>query len=145
MPYRVERIEPQNTALIVVDMQTDFLEFPSLVNRAAQVILPNLRPAIDFCRQNSTRAVYTTHVHRHDGSDLGLSEPIIPRTISEVAAIGPDYIVPGHCTGWKAANLLINTLPDVYVQSNTGTRLHSLHPMRTPRRRRLDRQVRTQI
>jgi 7,8-dihydropterin-6-yl-methyl-4-(beta-D-ribofuranosyl)aminobenzene 5'-phosphate synthase len=57
-----------------------------------------------------------------------LFEPIIPRTISELAAIGPDYVVPGHCTGWKAVNLLINTLPDVYLQSNTGTRLHFAAP-----------------
>ncbi|MBV9595547.1 MAG: isochorismatase family protein, partial [Chloroflexi bacterium] len=64
MPYRVERIEPSKTALIVVDMQHDFLEFPSLAARAAQIILPNLRRAIAFCRQNGIRIVYTTHVHR---------------------------------------------------------------------------------
>jgi 7,8-dihydropterin-6-yl-methyl-4-(beta-D-ribofuranosyl)aminobenzene 5'-phosphate synthase len=58
----------------------------------------------------------------------GLFEPIIPRTISEVAAIGPDYVVPGHCTGWKAVNQIINTFPDAYVQSNTGTRLHFAAP-----------------
>jgi 7,8-dihydropterin-6-yl-methyl-4-(beta-D-ribofuranosyl)aminobenzene 5'-phosphate synthase len=58
----------------------------------------------------------------------GLFEPIIPRTISELAAIGPDYVVPGHCTGWKAVNGLINTLPDAYVQSNTGTTLHFAAP-----------------
>ena len=58
----------------------------------------------------------------------GLFEPIIPRTITELAAIGPDYVVPGHCTGWKAVNVLINTLPDVYVQSNTGARLHFAAP-----------------
>jgi 7,8-dihydropterin-6-yl-methyl-4-(beta-D-ribofuranosyl)aminobenzene 5'-phosphate synthase len=58
----------------------------------------------------------------------GLFEPIIPRTISELAAIGPDYVVPGHCTGWKAVNALVNTLPDAYVQSNTGARLHFAAP-----------------
>jgi 7,8-dihydropterin-6-yl-methyl-4-(beta-D-ribofuranosyl)aminobenzene 5'-phosphate synthase len=58
----------------------------------------------------------------------GLFEPIIPRTISELAAIGPDYVVPGHCTGWKAVNALISTLPDAYVQSNTGTSLHFAAP-----------------
>jgi nicotinamidase-related amidase len=82
MPYRVERIEPRKTALIVVDMQNDFLEFPSLVNRAAQVILPNLRRAIDFCHQNEIRVVYTTHVHRHDGSDLGLFAISSPKIAS---------------------------------------------------------------
>ncbi len=58
----------------------------------------------------------------------GLFEPIIPRTIAELMAIGPDVVVPGHCTGWRAANLLVTTLPDAYVQSNVGTRLHFAAP-----------------
>jgi biuret amidohydrolase len=82
MPYRVERIAPQKTALIVVDMQKDFLEFPSLARRAAQVILPNLRRALAFCRKSEIRVVYTTHVHRHDGSDLGLFAISAPKIAS---------------------------------------------------------------
>jgi len=58
----------------------------------------------------------------------GLFEPIIPRTIAELVAIGPDVVVPGHCTGWRAANLLVTTLPDAFVQSNVGTRLHFAAP-----------------
>jgi nicotinamidase-related amidase len=82
MPYRVERIEPRKTALIVVDMQNDFLQIPSLVARAAQVILPNLKRAIAFCRQNEIRVVYTTHVHRQDGCDLGLFAILVPEIAS---------------------------------------------------------------
>ena len=58
----------------------------------------------------------------------GLFEPIIPRTISELVAIGPDFVMPGHCTGWRAANLLVTILPQAYVQSNVGTRLHFAAP-----------------
>jgi 7,8-dihydropterin-6-yl-methyl-4-(beta-D-ribofuranosyl)aminobenzene 5'-phosphate synthase len=58
----------------------------------------------------------------------GLFEPIIPHTIDELVAIGPDVVVPGHCTGWRAANLLVTTLPQAYVQSNVGTRLHFAAP-----------------
>ncbi len=54
----------------------------------------------------------------------GLFEPIIPRTISELAAIGPDVIVPGHCTGWKATHELARQLPAAYLQTSVGTRLH---------------------
>ena len=82
MPYRVERIEPRKTALIVVDMQNDFLEFPAVATRAAQVILPNLKRAIAFCRKNEIRVVYTTHVHRRDGSDLGLFAISAPKIVS---------------------------------------------------------------
>jgi metal-dependent hydrolase (beta-lactamase superfamily II) len=31
-------------------------------------------------------------------------EPMIGPTIGEMKKIGPDYIVPTHCTGWKAIN-----------------------------------------
>ncbi len=54
----------------------------------------------------------------------GIFETIIPRTIAELVAIGPDIIVPGHCTGWRATYELVRQLPDVYVQTSVGTRLH---------------------
>lgn len=54
----------------------------------------------------------------------GLFDAIIPRTIAELQTIGPAIIVPGHCTGWKATHELIRTLPDAYVQTSVGTRLH---------------------
>jgi ureidoacrylate peracid hydrolase len=63
-------------------MQNDFLQIPSLVTRAAQVILPNLKRAITFCRQSDIRVVYTKHVHRHDRSDLGLFAISAPNVAS---------------------------------------------------------------
>ena len=54
----------------------------------------------------------------------GLFEPIIPRTIAELVTIGPDILVPGHCTGWRATHELARQLPDAYVQTSVGTRLH---------------------
>jgi 7,8-dihydropterin-6-yl-methyl-4-(beta-D-ribofuranosyl)aminobenzene 5'-phosphate synthase len=54
----------------------------------------------------------------------GLFEPIIPRTIDELAALGPDVLVPCHCTGWKATHELARRLPEAYVQTSVGTRLH---------------------
>ncbi len=53
-----------------------------------------------------------------------LFEPVIPRTIEELAAIGPDVVVPCHCTGWKAAHELARRLPHAFIQSSVGTRLH---------------------
>jgi 7,8-dihydropterin-6-yl-methyl-4-(beta-D-ribofuranosyl)aminobenzene 5'-phosphate synthase len=54
----------------------------------------------------------------------GLFEPIIPRTIAELAEIGPAIVVPGHCTGWRATHELSRRLPDAYLQTSVGTRLH---------------------
>jgi len=53
----------------------------------------------------------------------GLFEPIIPRTLAELAALGPAVVVPGHCTGWKATHELARQLPQAYVQTSVGTRL----------------------
>ena len=53
----------------------------------------------------------------------GLFESIIPRTIAELITIGPDIIVPGHCTGWRATHELARQLPAAYVQTSVGTRL----------------------
>jgi 7,8-dihydropterin-6-yl-methyl-4-(beta-D-ribofuranosyl)aminobenzene 5'-phosphate synthase len=53
----------------------------------------------------------------------GLFEPIIPRTITELATIGPAVVVPGHCTGWKATHEIVRAMPEAYVQSSVGTRL----------------------
>ena len=54
----------------------------------------------------------------------GLFETIIPRTIAELVAIGPDIIVPGHCMGWNATHELARHLPSAYAQTSVGTRLH---------------------
>ena len=40
-----------------------------------------------------------------------LFEPIIPDTIGALAAIAPDVVVPGHCTGWRATHELAAPCP----------------------------------
>jgi 7,8-dihydropterin-6-yl-methyl-4-(beta-D-ribofuranosyl)aminobenzene 5'-phosphate synthase len=34
----------------------------------------------------------------------------------------PDYIVPCHCTGWKAINTIIQRMPQKFIQPSVGTR-----------------------
>lgn len=69
----VDSIDPQRTALIVVDMENDFVaEGAPLDTPGAREILPKLRGALEICREVGIRVIYTTHVHRRDGSDLGL-------------------------------------------------------------------------
>ncbi|MCA1960688.1 MAG: MBL fold metallo-hydrolase, partial [Desulfomonile sp.] len=50
-----------------------------------------------------------------------LFEPIIPPTIEEMKRIGPDYIVPTHCTGWKAINQFAQEMPGQFVLNTVGT------------------------
>jgi 7,8-dihydropterin-6-yl-methyl-4-(beta-D-ribofuranosyl)aminobenzene 5'-phosphate synthase len=77
--------------------------------------------------RHAQRLTGVEHVHAFVGGlhlTGGLFEPIIPRTIEELAKIGPDVVVPGHCTGWKATHELARRLPTAYVQTSVGTRLH---------------------
>lgn len=50
-------------------------------------------------------------------------EPLVPRVLDDLAAIGPDYVVPGHCTGWRAQHALAGRFADAYVPCSVGTRL----------------------
>src|SRR6266540_793495 len=43
-------------------------------------------------------------------------EESIPFTVAELKRENPRYIVPCHCTGWKAANEIINTMPEKFIQ-----------------------------
>ena len=53
----------------------------------------------------------------------GIFEGLIPQTLDELAAIAPSWLVPGHCTGWKATHEIARRLPEAYVQTSVGTRL----------------------
>lgn len=48
-------------------------------------------------------------------------EASIPLTIAELTRVDPQYIVPCHCTGWKATNKIIDTMPEKFIQSSVGS------------------------
>jgi 7,8-dihydropterin-6-yl-methyl-4-(beta-D-ribofuranosyl)aminobenzene 5'-phosphate synthase len=48
-------------------------------------------------------------------------EESIPLTISELKREDPQYVVPCHCTGWKAANEIINKMPGKFIQPSVGS------------------------
>ncbi|MBM0225500.1 MULTISPECIES: MBL fold metallo-hydrolase [Micromonospora] len=47
--------------------------------------------------------------------------PIIDRTVEALREAGPDLLVPGHCTGWRAQHALAAALPDAWVPSSSGS------------------------
>ncbi|HZZ48959.1 MAG TPA: MBL fold metallo-hydrolase [Pseudonocardia sp.] len=48
-------------------------------------------------------------------------EPIIGNTVTELAALSPALLAPGHCTGWRAQHALAAALPDAWIASSSGT------------------------
>ena len=60
------------TALIVVDMQNDFVaKGAPMETPAARAMVPKLAEAMKACRDSAIRVIFTAHVHRQDGSDMG--------------------------------------------------------------------------
>jgi len=51
----------------------------------------------------------------------GIYDQAIEPTIKELEKADPNYIVPCHCTGWKATNRIIETFPEKFMQSSVGT------------------------
>ena len=48
-------------------------------------------------------------------------EPVIAPTVEAMAEIGPQMIVPMHCTGWKAIHAFAAAMPEAFVQNGAGT------------------------
>ena len=76
---QINEIDPARTAMIVVDMQNDFVATGApMETPAARAIVPRLAEALTMCREAGIRVIYTAHVHRRDGSDMGLFDDMHP-------------------------------------------------------------------
>jgi 7,8-dihydropterin-6-yl-methyl-4-(beta-D-ribofuranosyl)aminobenzene 5'-phosphate synthase len=49
-------------------------------------------------------------------------ENIIDPTLHELVKLKPRFIVPCHCTGWKAVNKIIQLMPDSFIQTSVGSK-----------------------
>jgi 7,8-dihydropterin-6-yl-methyl-4-(beta-D-ribofuranosyl)aminobenzene 5'-phosphate synthase len=58
------------------------------------------------------------------GFHLGgpLFEKVIAPTCDALADFAPDYLVPSHCTGWRATHAIAARLPGAFLQNSVGTR-----------------------
>jgi 7,8-dihydropterin-6-yl-methyl-4-(beta-D-ribofuranosyl)aminobenzene 5'-phosphate synthase len=48
-------------------------------------------------------------------------EPIIEPTVEEMKKISPDYVIPMHCTGWRAINQFAKEMPGQFLLNSVGT------------------------
>jgi ureidoacrylate peracid hydrolase len=88
MPLKIDSVDPKATALLVIDMENDFVRpgAPFEV-KAALEILPKLKKLIAFCRRTGIKIIYTTHVHRADGSDMGRFADLYPAIADRVGLV----------------------------------------------------------
>ena len=50
-----------------------------------------------------------------------LFEPLIPRVLDDLAALAPDWLVPAHCTGWRAQHAMAARFGETYVPDAVGS------------------------
>jgi ureidoacrylate peracid hydrolase len=85
---QVDRINPASAAMIVVDMQNDFVAAGAAMETpAARAMVPKLAEALKICRSAGIRVIYTAHVHRRDGSDMGLFDDMHPPIARRAALV----------------------------------------------------------
>jgi 7,8-dihydropterin-6-yl-methyl-4-(beta-D-ribofuranosyl)aminobenzene 5'-phosphate synthase len=51
-----------------------------------------------------------------------LFEKIIAPTCEALDEFAPDYLVPSHCTGWRATQAIATRFPDAFITNSVGTR-----------------------
>jgi 7,8-dihydropterin-6-yl-methyl-4-(beta-D-ribofuranosyl)aminobenzene 5'-phosphate synthase len=51
-----------------------------------------------------------------------LFEPLIDRVCTDLAEMRPTWIVPGHCTGWRAQHAMGRIFGQSFIPNNVGTR-----------------------
>jgi biuret amidohydrolase len=88
MPYQCNIIEPSKTAIVVVDMENDFVA-PGAKLQSAQAtsFVPTLAGLLKSSREKGVRVIYTTHAHRRDGCDMGLFRDLYPPIADRTALI----------------------------------------------------------
>ena len=52
----------------------------------------------------------------------GAKPELIQKTIADIKAINPEYIVPTHCTGFQAMSAFAREMPDQFILNTAGTK-----------------------
>jgi len=77
---------------------------------------------INYAKQvTGIEKVYAVVGGFHLPADRGVFEGAIDPTLKELQKIDCNYIIPCHCTGWKATAKIIDLMPDKFIQSAVCT------------------------
>ncbi|WP_462412799.1 cysteine hydrolase family protein [Neobacillus sp. Marseille-QA0830] len=72
MAIKVNELTAKRTAILVIDMENDFIaEGAPLETPMGREFVPEMASFLDTCRDKGMEVIYTTHVHRKNGIDMG--------------------------------------------------------------------------
>jgi nicotinamidase-related amidase len=73
------KIRPANTALLVIDMERDFVDDGAVMQTpGALAIVPAINRLIDWSRRHRLAVIFTHETHRADQSDMGIESETDP-------------------------------------------------------------------
>ncbi|QOZ66657.1 isochorismatase family cysteine hydrolase [Bradyrhizobium arachidis] len=125
------RIQPEKTAILVIDLQNEEIseasarEYPDYVERIKNVVVPNVSELLKTARSHGMEVIYTTiESLTADGRDRSLLHKLaklnIPKgswggqVIPEIAPVGDEIVLP------KTGSGVFNTTMLEYVLRNIG-------------------------
>jgi nicotinamidase-related amidase len=72
-PLPAPKIQPQNTALLVVDMERDFVDEGAVQETpGARALIPTINQLSAWARRHGVPVIFTFEAHRSDHSDYGI-------------------------------------------------------------------------
>jgi len=53
---------------------------------------------------------------------ISANPEVIKKSVADIKAVNPDYIVPMHCTGFEAISAFANEMPNQFILNTAGTK-----------------------
>jgi nicotinamidase-related amidase len=88
MAMQIDHFDPETTAVIVIDMQNDFVASGApMETPMGRELLPALAKLLGHARKTGMTVIYTTHAHRANGCDMGPFAEIYPPIADSIGLI----------------------------------------------------------
>lgn len=88
MAMQIDHLDPATTAVLVIDMQNDFVANGApMETPMGRDLLPRLSKLLGHARTTGMTVLYTTHAHRANGCDMGPFAEIYPPIANRVGLI----------------------------------------------------------
>lgn len=69
----IDRIHPFNTAMLVIDMERDFIDVDAVQETpGGRELIPIINRLVQWARQHTVPVIFTQEMHRADKSDYGI-------------------------------------------------------------------------